>query len=92
MQQHGEGKVMADCKALSQYGDKGSPPDGRPFTLDLSTVHLLKAQLSRMLERGFFNVFTLRTHMHAHTLAHEASLGKILSQGSPYGGILLLLV
>lgn len=26
---------MADCKALSQYGDKGSPPDGRPFTLDL---------------------------------------------------------
>lgn len=83
---------MADCKALSQYGDKGSPPDGRPFTLDLCTVHKLETQLSCMQQQGFLNGFTLRGHMHAHTLAHEASVDKILSQGAPYGRILLLLM
>lgn len=31
-------KVMAACKALSECGDKDSPPDGRPFTSDPSTV------------------------------------------------------
>lgn len=31
-------KVMAAFKALSECGDKDSPPDGRPFTSDPSTV------------------------------------------------------
>lgn len=65
MQQHGE--VMADCKALSQYGDKGSPPDGRPFTFDLYTVHksedsAIMYATAGLLIRVFY---TLRAHMHA---------------------------
>lgn len=47
---------MADCKALSQYGDKGSPADGRPFTLDLYTVLYATARLRKR--------FTLRMHTH----------------------------
>lgn len=91
IQQHGEGKVMADCETLSQHGDKGSP-DGRPFTLDLCslTIHQLKPLLSCKPKQGVFNVF--RTPRARHTLTDEAPVDKILSQRPQCGGILLLLM
>ncbi|TNN71585.1 hypothetical protein EYF80_018271 [Liparis tanakae] len=51
------GKVMADCKALSQCGDKGSPADGRPFTLELHTVFRLETLLSCVQQKGDVHVF-----------------------------------
>lgn len=92
------GKVMADCKALSQYGDKGSPPDGRPFTLGLlHSPSTWRLQLS--LHAGAeYNTYTMKKGFLAVSregvqiqckVAREASVDQIWSQGAPYGRLFL---
>lgn len=70
-------KVMAACKALSECGDKDSPPDGRPFTSDPSTVP----------QTG---LHTGATRMHSPRFLD--TWAGILPQSAPHGRIFIVVV
>lgn len=68
---------MAACKALSECGDKDSPPDERPFTSDPRTV-----------PKTGLHTGPTRTHRPRFLNARAG----ILPQSAPHGGIFIVVV